>query len=166
MGRMGRIGRTERMTTRSFSLTAAAALAVAVGLGLGTSAWAKGPGGHGHGKGARLERALEKLELDDAKRAELFGVIDAARPAGRELRERVRTAREEMKALLADPSAGEEAVLAKADAIGALHTEMKKHQLRTLLQVRERLSAEQQAQLAEAMQKRHCGGRHERRHVL
>jgi len=154
---------------RNLTLSAAVALAAALGLGLATSSWAKGPGGPGdhRGPGPRLERALEKLELDEAKRAEVFGVIDAARPAGRELRERMRTAHEEMRALLEDAGAGEEAVLAKADAIGALHTELRKHELRTLLQVRARLSAEQQAQLTEAMGKRHCGGgRHERRHVL
>lgn len=151
---------------RKLTLSVAAALAMAVGLGLATSTWAKGPGGHG-GKGARLERALESLELDEAKRAELFGVIDAARPAGRELRERAREARKEMRALLENPGTGEEAVLAKADEVGAIHTELRKHELRTLLQVRARLSAEQQAQLAEAMAKRHCGGgRGERRHVL
>lgn len=151
--------------TRKLSFLAAAALAVAVGLGIGASAWAKGPGGHG-GKGARLERAVEQLELDEARRAEVFAVIDGARAEKRALRERIRTAHQEMKALLEDRGASEEAVLAKADAIGALRTELQKHELRTLLAVRARLSPEQQAQLAEAMQKRHCGGRHERRHVL
>lgn len=147
-------------------ILSAAALVFAAGLGgLATDAGAKGPGGYG--KGARLERAVEKLELDEAKRAEIFGVIDAARPTGRELREQVRAARQEMRALLADATVGEEAVLAKADAIAALGAELKKHELRTLLDVRGRLSAEQQAQLAEAMTaKRHCGGRQERRHVL
>jgi Spy/CpxP family protein refolding chaperone len=136
------------------------------GVGLAVEAGAKGPGGHGHGGSARLERAIEQLELDAAKRSEVFGVIDAARPAGRELRERVHAARGEMKALLADPKAGEEAVLAKADEIGALQTEVRKHELRTLLQVRARLTAEQQAQLAEAMHKRHCGAGRGGRHVL
>jgi Spy/CpxP family protein refolding chaperone len=150
---------------RKLTLPVAAVLAVAVGIGLATSSWARGPG-HG-GKGARLERALESLELDEAKRAEVFGVIDAARPAGREIRERTRAAHQEMRALLESPDASEEAVLAKADAIGALHTELRKQELRTLLQVRALLSPEQQAQLAEAMAKRHCGGgRGERRHVL
>lgn len=160
------------MRIRKLVLSLTAALAVAAGLGLATGTWAQGPGGHGAGShggghGARLERALESLELDPAQRSELFGVIDAARPAGRALRERMRSAHQEMRTLLADPSAGEEAVLAKADAIGALHTELRKHELRTLLQVRSRLSAEQQAQLAEAMTRRHCrGGRGEDRHVL
>ena len=132
-------------------------------------AWAKGPGHPGHGP--RLERAIESLELDEAKRAELFGVNEAARPAGRALREKMRTARQEMRALLEDPAASEEAILAKADEIGALATEMRKHHLRTLLDVRSRLSADQKAQLSEALGKRggkfgHCGGRGERRHVL
>jgi Spy/CpxP family protein refolding chaperone len=155
----------EEDMTRKLSLSAAAAIAVAVGVGLAADAWAKGPGRFGHGAGARLERAVEKLELDEAKRAEVFAVIDAARPAGRALREKMRAAHEEMRALLEDASAGEEAVLAKADAVGALRTELAKHELRTLIQVRTRLSAEQQAQLAEAMSRKHCG-RHERRHVL
>lgn len=150
----------------SLSVTA---LAAAVGLAFAANAGAKGPGERGHGgpggAGARLERALESLDLDAGKRSEVFGVIDAARPASRELREKVRTAGAEMRALLADASAGEEAVLAKADAIGALRTELQKHELRTLLQVRARLSADEQAQLAEAMSRKHCG-RHERRHVL
>lgn len=172
---MGRItGRmTGRMTNRRWTLPAVVALAVAVGLGLAAGAGARspGPGGPG-GPGVRgfggpgLERAIERLELDAAKRAEVFGVIDAARPAARELRGQLRAAHEEMRALLADPSAGEDAVLARADAIGALQTELRKQELRTLLQVRALLPAEQQAQLAESLQKRHCGGRPERGHVL
>jgi Spy/CpxP family protein refolding chaperone len=153
-----------RTMTRRLTLSAAAALAVAIGLGAASGAWAKGPGGL-RGHGAKLERAVEKLELDEAKRAEVFGVIDAARPAKRELRERMRTAHQEMRTLL-EANAAEDVVLAKADEIGALQTELRKHDLRTLLQVRARLSADQQAQLAEAMSKRHCSGRHERRHVL
>lgn len=153
-----------RTMTRRLTLSAAAALAVAIGLGAAAGAWAKGPGGP-RGDGARLERAVEQLELDEARRSEVFGVIDAARPGQRELRERMRKAHEEMRTLL-EGSAAEDAVLAKADEIGALQTELRKHELRTLLQVRARLSAEQQAQLAEALSKRHCSGRHERRHVL
>lgn len=157
-------GRTRgRTTIRRFAFGLAAAAALAVGLGGAGGAWAKGPGGHG--KGAKLERAVEKLELDEAKRAEVFAVIDAARPAGRALREQMRTAHQEMRALL-ESGAGEGAVLAKADEIGALRTEMQKHQLRTLLQVRAQLTPEQQTQLSEAMAKRHCKGRGERRHVL
>ncbi|HEY8492977.1 MAG TPA: Spy/CpxP family protein refolding chaperone [Myxococcota bacterium] len=156
---------------RKLTLSAAGALALGLALTFGTSmdAWGKGPGHRGHGP--RLERAIESLDLDEAKRAELFGVIDAARPAGRELREQMRAARKEMRALLEDPAASEEAILAKAEQIGALATEMRKHHLRTLLDVRSRLSADQKAQLSEALGKRggkfgHCAGRGERRHVL
>jgi Spy/CpxP family protein refolding chaperone len=156
------MGRTK---TRRFAFGVASALALAIGLVAATGAWAKGPGGY-RGPGAKLERAIEKLELDEAKRAEVFGVIDAARPAGRELRERMRASHEQMRALIESGSASEADVLAMADEVGALRTELQKHQLRTLLQVRERLSAEQQAQLSEAMSKRHCKGRQERRHVL
>lgn len=153
-----------KLTLRAAALAAATALATAFGLGLASDAGARGPGGFG--KGARIERAIEKLGLDEAKRAEVFGVIDAARPAGRALRAQVRSERQELRALLADPSVGEDAVLAKSDEVAAARAELEKHQLRTLLQVRARLSAEQQEKLAEVMGKRHCGSHHERRHVL
>ena len=141
----------------------ALAAGLAVGLGFATPSLASGKGGYG---GPRLERAIDHLELDDAQRAEVFSVIDAARPTSRELREQIRAAHQELRAMLADPSVDEAAVLAKAEAIGALRTELSKHRLSTLIQVREQLSPEQQEKLAEAMNERH-GRRHgERRHVL
>ncbi len=141
----------------------ALAAGLAVGLGFATPSLASGKGGYG---GPRLERAIDRLELDDAQRAEVFSVIDAARPASRELREQIRAARQELRAMLADPRIDEATVLAQADAIGALRTELSKHHLSTLIQVREQLSPEQQERLAEAMNERH-GRRHgEHRQVL
>lgn len=141
----------------------ALAAALAVSLGFATPSLAGGKGGHG---GPRLERAIDRLELDEAKRAEVFSVLDAARPASRELREQIRAAHQELRTLLAAPAIDEAAVLVQADAIGALRTELSKHRLSTLLQVREQLSPEEQEKLTEAMEKRQ-GRRHgERRHVL
>lgn len=142
----------------------ALATGLAVGLGFATPSLA---GGRGEmGAGPRLERAIESLDLDEAQRTAVLSVIDAARPSSRELRAQVRAAHQELRALLADPAVDESAVLAQADAIGTLRTELSKHRLRTLLEVREQLSPEQQRQLAEAMQQRQSGRHGERRHVL
>jgi len=141
----------------------ALAAALAVGLGFAKPSLAGGKDGHG---GPRLERALERLELDETRRAEALSVLDAARPASRDLRAQIRAAHQELRTMLADPSIDEATALAQADAIGALRTALSKHRLRTLIQVREQLSPEQQEKLAEAMMKRD-GRRHgERRHVL
>jgi Spy/CpxP family protein refolding chaperone len=150
----------------SFSQPAAGILVaagLAVGLGFATPALAGGKGGF---HGPRVERALERLELDDTQRAEVLSVIEAARPAHRELRDQLRAALKELRAMLADPEVVEASVLAQADAIGAMSTELSKQRLSTLMQVRERLSPEQQEELVDAMKMRH-GRRHgERRHVL
>lgn len=153
----------------SFSRTAgriAVAAGLAVGLGFATPALAGGKGGKGGYYGPRVEKAIERLELDDAQRAEVLAVIEAARPANDELRNQLRAAHKELRAMLADPAVDEASVLAQADAIGTMGTELSKQRLSTLMQVRERLSPEQQEELADAMKKRH-GRRHgERRHVL
>jgi len=146
------------------ALAVVTAFATAFGLALASDAEARGPGGFGKGK--RLERAIQKLDLDEAKRAEVLGVIESARESGRALREQLRTEHRELRAMLEDPNVAEDAAIAQSDAVAAARAELEKHQLRTLLQVRSLLTPEQQAQLAEVMGKRHCGSRHERRHVL
>lgn len=145
------------------ALAAALAVGLALGVGFATPSLAGGKGGHG---GPRLERAIDRLELDETRRAELFAVIDAARPASRDLREQIRAAHQELKTMLADPSVDEATVLAQADTVGALRTELSKHRLSTLLQVRDQLSPEEQEKLADAMKKRHSRRHGERRHVL
>ena len=125
---------------------AAGATAVALGVVV-PSAGAGGP----RDVGAKLERTLETLDLDDPTREAVLAVLDAARPTQRALRASVRDARREMDGLLAQPGTTEEVLVAKADALEALHAELRKHELRTLLQVRGALSPEQQEQLGRAM---------------
>jgi Spy/CpxP family protein refolding chaperone len=133
-----------------------AALSLALGLGYAPASTAKGPMGPG------VERAVEALDLDAETRKQALAVIDAARPTGRELRESLRSAHEELRSLLDQPDPAEDAVLALADRIGTLRTELQKHDLRTLLQVRATLSPEQREQLAEEIRKHPHGPRHGR----
>jgi len=140
----------------------AAGLAVAIGLATPALAAGKSFGHHG----PQLERAIERLELDDAQRTEIFALLDAARPAGRALREQIRAAHADLHASLAGPDVDESAVLARAEALGALRTTLSKHRLRTLIQVRERLSPAQREQLAETMERRQSRRHGTRRQVL
>ena len=152
-------------TSPFFTSTGRIALAagLAVGLGFAMPSLAGGKGGY---DGPRLESAIDRLELDEARRAEVFSVLDAARPVSRDLRGQIRAAHQQLRTTLADPGVDEATVLAQADAIGALRTELSRHRLSTLLQVREQLSPEEQEKLAEAMKKQHSRRHGERRHVL
>jgi Spy/CpxP family protein refolding chaperone len=114
------------------------------------------------GTGRNLERAVEALDLDGDTRGRVFALIDAARPKGRELHESLRGARDELRTLLGGAEVSEEAVIAQIDEIGARRTDLEKHEVRTLIQVRALLSPEQRVALSEAMRKhRHGHGRHD-----
>jgi Spy/CpxP family protein refolding chaperone len=135
-------------------------LAVAV-LAAGLSASVAWSFPRGHGGGHRFERAVESLGLDADTQARVDAVFDAARPAKRELGRTMRAESKELRTLMADSAATEEAVTTKVEAIGKLATEMRKQEVRTAFQVRALLSADQRAQLAEKMEKRrhHRGGK-------
>lgn len=134
------------MNRPSRSLAAAAALALALGAG----SWASAE--RGHSPRPSLERAIEALGLDDAAAAKVDAILDAARPGKRELFRSLREEHRAMRALLEDAGSAEAAVLAQADAVGRLHTELRKHELQTLFQVRAQLSPEQQKRLAAAFE--------------
>jgi Spy/CpxP family protein refolding chaperone len=144
---------------RSRLLLAAAALAA----GLTVSPALAFPGGHGGGH--RFERAIERLDLDADTQARVDAVFDAARPAQRELGRSLRTQADELRALMKDPAATEEAVVAKVDAMSKLSAEMRKQEIRTAFQVRALLTPEQRQLLTEKMEKRgHRGDKCEGRH--
>ena len=119
-----------------------------------------------HGGGHRFERAIERLDLDADTQGRVDAVLDAARPAQRDLDRSLREQGEELRALMNDPAATEEAVVAKVDALSKVGAELKKQELRTFFQVRALLTPEQRQQLAEKMEKRggHRGGKCEGRH--
>jgi len=107
--------------------------------------------------GPRLERAIERLDLDADTRAQAYAVIDAARPASRELRASLRAAYEEMRTLMEQPQPSEEAVLAAVEEIGGLKPELRMHDVRTLLQVGALLTPEQAEKLRSKLHRGHKG---------
>jgi Spy/CpxP family protein refolding chaperone len=125
---------------------------------LSASAWpgggpGKGPGGGGPGPhGHFFERQLDALGLPAETRAKVQAVLDQSRTAGSELHEQIRAAHESMQALLEKDPVDEAAVMAQADALGALTNQARKQRLATLIQVRNLLTPEQRAQLEKQMQ--------------
>jgi Spy/CpxP family protein refolding chaperone len=142
------------------------ALALLAGLGLAAAATAKpGHGPDGPGSGPRmLERKLEGLELPADTRAKIEALFAAARPSQDALREQIRGARQSLDALLGQDAVDEAAVMAQADALGALMTERRKQELATLIQVRGLLTPEQREKLTQQMREHRGRGWHARGH--
>lgn len=74
----------------------------------------------------------------------------------------IRAAHEAMRGLLEAAEPDEEAILAQADAIGALRTELDKDRLVTLLRIRARLSPEQREPLTQQLEARKPRGGREK----
>jgi Spy/CpxP family protein refolding chaperone len=101
--------------------------------------------------GARLERSLEELGLEPEKLDGLRALIASARREGEEQRERLRSARQELHALLEADAPDEAAVLEQVERLGELRTEAHKSLVHTLLAVRAQLTPEQREQLRAKM---------------
>jgi Spy/CpxP family protein refolding chaperone len=113
---------------------------------------------HGHGKGAgldRLEAKLAELELDVDTRAAAARVLEQARTEREARHEQKREARRALHALLEQEAPVVEEVMAQADALGALQTEARKAKLRTLLELRALVGADQWQELQGALRHRH-----------
>ena len=90
-------------------------------------------------------------------------ILDAARPQREETRQQMRGAFDDMRALLDQDAPDQSAVLAQADKIGQIQTQMHKEMLTTLLAVRAELTPAQRAKLKEAWHEHGGGPGHWRR---
>jgi Spy/CpxP family protein refolding chaperone len=115
-------------------------------------------GGPHRGKGPSIDRLLERnaerLGLDEEKQAEIRAASKAARVRNKPLREQLDRLHDEMRELLNQLEPDEAAVLSKADQIGALKTELRKQQLRSMLEIRAMLTPEQRAELVKIHEER------------
>ncbi len=134
----------KRFDFSSTKLRAATALGVVLALAVATTGFAKPGGGgcKGEKRGDRIERKIAALEVDEEKRAAAYAVVDKARSARRGLEAELRTARERMRSMLDGEAPSEEEVLAQAERIGALETELHRDRLKTMLAVRSIVGAE------------------------
>lgn len=111
-----------------------------------------------------LEQLVKEIGLDETTQTEVSKILDAAKSQHKQLRQQLREARERMHALLEQAEPDEATVMAHADAVGALETEVRKQRLRTVLQVRALLTPEQRTKLRELLRSRRPRGHHFRHH--
>jgi Spy/CpxP family protein refolding chaperone len=138
---------------------AALALVVVALLGAGTAYSKPGHGGcHGHDEGARLDRLeakLAELELDVDTRAAAARVLEQARTESATRRDAMHDARRALHELLEQEEPAVDRVMAQADVVGALQTEAHKAKLRTMLELRALVGAEQWKELEGSLRHRH-----------
>jgi Spy/CpxP family protein refolding chaperone len=147
-------------TSRCFGTIIIASAALGVGLA-GPPAAAEGeePGGpHPRLGPPPIERVLEKhaerLQLSEPTRAEIRRVADESRGEEEAHFERLRELNREMRQILRQDTPDEDAVMRKADEIGAAKTADQKHRLRTMLEIRALLTPAQRAELVKIYEER------------
>jgi Spy/CpxP family protein refolding chaperone len=94
-----------------------------------------------------LERHADRLHLDAATQERIRAMAAASRDQAQPLRDQAHRLHEEMRSLLSSDSPESAAVLAKADEIGRVETELQKQRLRTMLEIRTLLTPEQRREM-------------------
>jgi Spy/CpxP family protein refolding chaperone len=93
--------------------------------------------------GAFIEENAEALGLDDETLTAIRSIVEKSKGTGDQLHARLRELHEGMKTLLAQDTPDESAVMQQIDSIGLAETEMHKHRLGTMLEIRALLTPEQ-----------------------
>ncbi len=131
-----------------------AALAVAVVAGLASASVAvAGPhggpcGGRAGGGLDRIEHGVARAGLPAETQKAIYQRLDEARTEQRALRSSLADEHEKMRALLERDVTDADAVMAQADVVGNLETQMRKLELRTLVSLRNLVTPEQWEEIA------------------
>ena len=97
--------------------------------------------------GAFIEENAEALDLDDETIAAIRGIVEESKGEGDQFQAKLRELHDEMKALLSQGTPDESAVMKQIETIGAVETEMQKHRLGTMLEIRALLTPEQREEM-------------------
>lgn len=136
-----------------------------------------GPGGFGFGRGpggpfgmlGELGRGLRQLELTDAQREQLRGVMQSHQAAFREIGDRLRIAHEALHSAVTADAVDEAAIRARSADVAAIQADAAVLRARVHQEVFSLLTAEQQAKArelkaqAEARMKERASRQRERR---
>ena len=122
-----------------------AILALAAGLCVAAAAAARPP--EDRPPGGLVARHAERLGLSGESLAAVQAVVDASGARHQELVAKIDAARNAMRDLLSRPIPDADAVMAQAEAIGTLETELHKNRLRAIMQIRALLTPEQRTEL-------------------
>lgn len=97
--------------------------------------------------GGLIARHAERLGLTGEALAAVQEVVDASGVRHEALLAELDASRAAMRELLSQPIPDADAVMAQADAIGELETQLHKNRLRAIMQIRALLTPEQRAEL-------------------
>ena len=106
----------------------------------------------------RKSKWLEQLNLTPEQQTAIQSIRDQAQPAKQELRQKLRQEWETMRSLLADSNTTRDQLRAQHQKMLSLRQEMGNQRFETMLDIRDQLTPEQQAKLAELR------GQHRGRH--
>ena len=101
-----------------------------------------------------LEKHAERLQLSAEQRAQIGRIAGESRDERETHRERLHELHAQMRDILQQDAPAEDAVMRKADEIGAAETDAQKHRLRTLLEIRALLTPAQRAELVKIYEER------------
>jgi Spy/CpxP family protein refolding chaperone len=107
--------------------------------------------------GDRMGRMFEQLNLSAEQQQQIESIHEQRKASSEGLREQMRAAKEEMRSLQASNASAEQ-MRQQHQKIQQLHQQMSDQRFETMLQVREVLTPEQQAKLAELKPERNGEG--------
>jgi Spy/CpxP family protein refolding chaperone len=105
------------------------------------------PGDSHRDPGAFIEENAEALDLDEETLSAIRSIVEESKDRGDQLHSKLRELHKGMKALLAQDSPDESAVMQQVDSIGAAEVEMQRHRLGTMLKIRALLTPEQREEM-------------------
>jgi Spy/CpxP family protein refolding chaperone len=106
--------------------------------------------------GGLIERHAERLGLTGQPLAAVQAIVAASGERHAALLARLDAARAQMRELLSQPVPDAQAVMAQADAIGAIETDLHKNRLQAILDIRNQLTPEQRAELLRIRDEEHA----------
>ncbi|MFQ5657468.1 MAG: periplasmic heavy metal sensor [Candidatus Methylomirabilales bacterium] len=120
-----------------------------------------GPGGyHRGGPQFLFEKHAERLGLDGKTLEQIRAISEAAKGQSSELHTKFREAKTTMRKLLSAETPDKTAVMKQAEIMGAIKTDLRKHKLATILEIRALLTPEQRQELIKMRKERRSGRRH------
>ena len=108
-----------------------------------------------HGKrgdrGQRLEKLMEKLDLTPEQSAQVEAIQTESRQTAENLKEQMRSQHENMKSLMTSDASAEEIRIQYQEG-QQMRQQLSNNRFETMLRIREVLTTEQRAELAELME--------------
>ena len=101
-------------------------------------------------RGQKMERMLQQLNLTDEQSQQIETIKEQSQTAARELKEQLQTQRQEMQTLMKSDAAKEE-IREQHQVAQSLRQQLENERFETMLEIRDILTQEQRAAMAELM---------------